>query len=732
MKMLSIVCTKKLEYVVRRCVMPLLIPFLIVNVISCGDDFVEDTGGGSIPPEEIITPPVYMLLDGPYKSGVVLTRNEDDSYIIETIDGDPWVTGGRFKEDIPKECNVLEFEYQTMMGISNLELFFADAETNIDASHSMSAGEVPGTETWKSFSVRLKQYRKDFDWGKKGDYLRIDFGNVPDNTIQIRNICLRVMNEEERKEEEEEDNEILNKEKYEQNIKDYLNKGYNCHVTDITVGKDIISVRGNYQGDGIFFLGEIPPFVDMFKAKKIESIYKTVLSQNSFEIHLNRYAAIGGYQYDRLLSKWAIFKEGVEKDEQVSHARYVGADGIYVKQNVGAIPLKSKKGLGGLINHEFLASDLDELGISSATINIPITNFMHLSQQSGDIPYVYGGVTYYFNEEYLRSAFDVVLEQTSQRNISVAGILLVSPEGDAGELLKHPDFNGIAPYTMPNMTTIESTQCYAAALDFLAQRYSKPGMRIAHWIIHNEVDGGSHWTNMGDKPIATFMDTYLRSMRMCYNIVHQYDQNSEVFISFSHGWNIAAGGGWYKVRDMLDFMNLFCKAEGDFFWSLACHSYPAQLGNPCTWDDAQATFSMDTEYVTLKNLEVLDKWVGVPQNQYKGGIRRSVWLSEAGTCSPSYADKDLQNQAAGFAFGWKKINALEGINGIQWHSWFDHLGDGARLGLRKYNDAEYQGEAKPVWMTYQKAGTDAENEYFEQYLQRIGIDSWEGIIQKIP
>lgn len=101
---------------------------------------------------------------------------------------------------------------------------------------------------------------------------------------------------------------------------------------------------------------------------------------------------------------------------------------------------------------------------------------------------------------------------------------------------------------------------------------------------------------------------------------------------------------------------------------------------------------MDTEYVTLKNLEVLDKWVSVPQNQYKGGIRRSVWLSEAGTCSPSYADKDLQNQAAGFAFGWKKINALEGINGIQWHSWFDHLGDGARLGLRKYNDAEYQGK----------------------------------------
>lgn len=72
------------------------------------------------------------------------------------------------------------------------------------------------------------------------------------------------------------------------------------------------------------------------------------MSQNSFEIHLDRYVAIGGYQYDRLLSKWAIFKGGVEKDEQVSHARYVGADGVYVKQKVGAISLKSKKDWGGL------------------------------------------------------------------------------------------------------------------------------------------------------------------------------------------------------------------------------------------------------------------------------------------------------------------------------------------------------------------------------------------------
>lgn len=730
MRKLRVFCTRKLGRFVGRCVGLLGVLFLIVNLISCQDDFLENVEPPVTPPEETVTPPVYMLLNGKYKSGVNLTLHEDSTCTIETTDGDPWATTGVFAEDVPEECNVLEFEYQTTLGMSNLELFFMDVKTGIDPAHSMSAGQVPASEEWVSFSVRLKEYRKNFNWGKKGDNLRMDFGTDPNNTIQMRNIRLRVMNDEEKKEEEEEKNEALNKEKYEQGIKDYLSKEYACHITDVTVGETSVTIQGDYTGEGTFFLGEIPPFVDMFKTEKIE--FKIPLSENSFSIRLDRYVTVGDFKYDRLLSKWAVFKEGADVDELVSHARYANVDAIHAKQSVEAVPLKSKKGLGGLINHGLLTHDLDELGISSATINIPISNFMHLSEQPGDILYTYGGKTYYFNEQYLISSFDVVLQQTSQRGISVAGILLIAPSGDAGELLKHPDYNGVAPYTMPNMTTVESTQCYAAALDFLAQRYSDPDMRIAHWIIHNEVDGGIHWTNMGDKPIATFMDTYLRSMRMCYNIVHQYDQHSEVFISFSHGWNIAAGGGWYKVRDMLDLMNQFSKAEGDFFWSLACHSYPAQLGNPCTWDDAQATFSMDTEYVTLKNLEVLDKWVGISQNQYKGNIRRSVWLSEAGTCSPSYEDKDLQDQAAGFAYGWKKINALDGINGIQWHSWFDHLGDGVPLGLRKYSDEEYKGEAKPVWTTYQKAGTDEEDDYFEQYLERIGIKSWEGLIQDIP
>ena len=96
-----------------------------------------------------------------------MTLHEDSYCTIETTDGDPWATTGVFKEDVPEECNVLEFEYQTTLGMSNLELFFMDVKTGIDPAHSMSAGQVPASEEWVSFSVRLKEYRKNFNWGKK-------------------------------------------------------------------------------------------------------------------------------------------------------------------------------------------------------------------------------------------------------------------------------------------------------------------------------------------------------------------------------------------------------------------------------------------------------------------------------------------------------------------------------------------------------------------------------------
>ena len=518
--------------------------------------------------------------------------------------------------------------------------------------------------------------------------------------------------------------------RHEEKLVIYLQNEYSGVVDNVSVGESLIQITGKYTGEGKFYLGEIPPYMDIMKINKAP--YKIELVDSQFQVELERFVDREGFRYDRLLSKWAIFREGVENDQLMSHAHY--ADQVFANQILPPIKLSSKKGMGGITANQYI-TDLSLLDISSATINVCVTQFMHLTPRSGDIEHSYCGVTYYMDQNYLENVLDKsLLEATKKRNISVAAIVLIEPaskcvDPNLGMILQHPDNNG-GNYTMPNMTTPEAVNCYAAALDFLARRYSTVDNRygrISHWIMHNEVDGGKDWANMGVKPITVFTDTYLKSMRLCYNIVRQYNVSAEVFASFSHSWTAISNPGWYTTKEIIDLLNIYSKNEGDFQWGLACHSYPQDLTNPCTWIDPNATYSMDTPYLTFRNLEVLSKWALSKENKYKGTIKRSIWLSEAGVNSRSYSDDELQKQAAGFAYAWKKINALEGIDGIQWHNWFDHPGDGACLGLRKYLDATYGGEAKPVWYVYQKANTNEEDEYFRQFLPLIGISDWDVI-----
>jgi hypothetical protein len=308
-----------------------------------------------------------------------------------------------------------------------------------------------------------------------------------------------------------------------------------------------------------------------------------------------------------------------------------------------------------------------------------------------------------------------------------------------GQLLQDENFEeGGAFYTMPNMTSVESINCYAAALDFLASRYNREDNkygRIHHWIMHNEVDAGNVWTNMGhDRPLYVFLDAYHKSMRLCYNIARKYDENTEVFASFTHSWaEPVPVDGDYATLDLLEGLLQYSKVEGDFQWALAYHPYPEDLNEPKTWNDKSATFDMNTPMVTFKNLEVLDKWIKLPENKYLGTQKRTVWLSENGTNSRSYSKEDLDEQAAGFAYTWKKMKHLDGIDAFQWHNWMDGRGEfGLRIGLRKYPDDETDPAGKkPVWHLYQAADTPSEDKVFDQYKAIIGISDWTEVLHEV-
>lgn len=664
----------------------------------------------------------YWKLDEATANQLTITE-EKGEYSIETTGEDPFISSSPLATENSADSVVLSFDYIAPTGIDDLEIFFSP----IVAGRSHSFGELPPATEWTTMSINLKEYIEMFEWGNAGDVLRFDIGRTSDVSFKIRNIYLRSMTDEEASAVGRVD--LLAK-----SIDEYLDATYSAKVENVTLnttsGK--VTITGNTPSDGKYMLCEIAPYQDVSLDYKTASA--TEISNGNFTVELPREVEINdGITYDRILSKWAIVKVDGDTRTLASHARYV--DDLTPAVNGQITELTTKKGLAGVGEGEIAlyGADLDELGIGSTTFNFDVKNIV-TSQQGGNTEaYPYGGRVYYFDKTVVGN-LAAAIRQLNDRHLSVAGILLISPGGDAtiSELLNHPRYTD-GNYTMPNMTTAESVNCYAAVLDYLGRKFCAEGSeaKIDHWIIHNEVDQGDIWTNMGEKadtPVSYYFDTYVKSLRMAYNIIRQYNDKSEFFISLTNHWSQDAYGGKdYASKPMLERLVKYSANEGDFKWAVAYHSYPQDLTDPEVWNDPDATNDMNTKYVSFKNLEVLGKWITDKDHLYKGSVKRSLWLSENGVNTRSYSDEDMATQAAGCAYALKKVMGVDGIDAIQWHRWVDHPAEGGlRLGLRKFPEPD-GGEKKPSYEVYMAVGTPDESAVIDQYKSIIGINDWSEI-----
>lgn len=501
------------------------------------------------------------------------------------------------------------------------------------------------------------------------------------------------------------------------NIKDYLAKDYPSKVTNVQVTSDKVIIKGNCGGSGTYLLAEITPWQDVTELEKYP--YTQDLSGGGFTVTVDRIVPNReGIRYDKVFSKWAVVKVDGDRQTLDSHARY--ADDVVPKKSPEAVPLRNKKGFGaGDIDLYF--SDCKEMNVGSITMNVVLNDYI-TGEGSG---YSYGGQNYSLGA--FKDYVDRVTRRAGEMDLVVSAIILCQ----TNSIFKDPENKG-GNYTMPNLTTAKAFNLYAAALEHMASTHCTPGNRISHWIMHNEVDFANEWTNMGDQPMMRYLDRYIKSMRICYNIARQYDQNASVLGSYTHCWTVAAGN--YAPKKMLEATVAYSEAEGDFRWGVAYHPYPQDLTKPSFWvNDTQATYSMTTRYITFKNLEVIDAWIKQKANLYKGTTKRVLFLSEQGTNSPSYSQTDLALQAAGGAWAWKKISKLDGIDAMQWHNWADNKAEGGlRIGLRTFAEGSVSNlTPKPVWYVWKAAGTAEEDTVFDQYKTTLGISDWDSIIKTV-
>ena len=649
---------------------------------------------------------------------ITLTRLANDEYSLSLAGKDPFLFTAPLSRDLDASLQVLEFEYKLESPVDVFQVFFS-LNGGINERASRKYGSLPATDHYRNFRADITTLR-DGGWGKAGDFLRFDPGQTGNGTMHVRNFVIREMTADEAANgfESDEDKE---KRLMGERIAAYLETSYPSAVTSVTVTADQVTVEGRCGGDGEYLLAEITPWQDVTEMETFP--YSTPLSGGSFSVTLDRMAAgREGIDYDRVFSKWAVVRVADGAQALDSHARY--ADEVTAKRTPPAQVLRHKKGLAAGTGAQYY-QDLDDLGIASITMNVELNRIIN---REGGSDFTYGGVSYAFGNATGggRSTIDKVTKQTASRDIVVSAILLAP----SSSTYRDPENTG-GYYSMPDMTTAHAFNQYAAVLEYLASRYSETNSthgRIHHWIMHNEVDQGMIWTNMGNQPMMRYLDRYIKSMRICYNIVRQYDPEASVLGSYTHDWTTAGNG--YSPKQMLDRTVDYSVAEGDFRWGVAYHPYPQNLSRPDFWiRDNEAPDADDAPFVTFRNPQVIDRWIRQPRNLYKGSVKRVLFFSENGTSSPTYSANDLALQAAGACLAWKKIKDLEGIDGIQWHNWVDNATEaaqGLRLGLHAIAEGEWSDYArKPVWYVWQAAGTETEEAVFAPYLDVVGLHSWD-------
>lgn len=672
----------------------------------------------------------FLSLDSLNYNQIKVEKLQGNGWGLETLGADSWIFSNALNNDLDTNATVLSFEYFCPKGLDHIQFFFGP---NIGEKHSKLVRRIGMSEGWVGFSIDLSQEMGA--WGKRGDWMRIDFGNRPNVSIQIRNMRFRPMTLREKEIASNREEKRRTEAEMEARLQTYLNSDYKSEIVNVEVFENEVKISGLTSDLDNIYLCEVEPYEDITEEKLFDAVFR--VNTQKFTQIIERYKKAEGFNYDRVLSKWVLAKKTSEGFKLISHARY--PDVIFSANDLPKEVAKGRKGLGGFSLNRGHIDDLDELDITSATVNIWFSKFMFLKPAPNRIEHVYNGKSYYFNKKSIEN-FDSIFRITAEKGIVTAAILLVDkaekcPDPEIGRLLQHPDMDPAGIYSMPNMTNAASVDCYAAALDFLASRYSRPDKkygRINHWIMHNEVDAGWVWTNMGEKTALIFMDTYIKSMRMCYAIARKYNSHSEVFITLTHYWAWTSHPRFYPSKDLLEILLQYSNVEGDFEWAVAHHPYPQSLREPKTWLDKQVDFTFETPLITFANLEVLNAWILLPEVLYKGKTKRTLWLSENGTNSRTYSEQDLFEQAAGFAYTWKKMKVLDGIDGFQWHNWFDNRNEGGlRIGLRRFpDDEEKPGGTKPVWDVYKAADTENETKVFDQFKTLIGIKHWNEVHYK--
>ncbi|MDD6306054.1 MAG: DUF5722 domain-containing protein [Clostridiales bacterium] len=418
------------------------------------------------------------------------------------------------------------------------------------------------------------------------------------------------------------------------------------------------------------------------------------------------------YKEPMLYQKFALAYKTNGKYKVISNTYYITNPEVFATYTGSGPKTTSKKGLQ--------VENLDEaieLRTQHAVINWTVNSLM-TTDCTNTLPYKYRGKTYYFNADML-DYNDAQVQAYNAAGAKVTIILLLPNSANSQTDTMRYKGSSYAKYSSFNVSTQKGCRTFEALMSYLAKRYGTKENYVSGWILGNEVNNQGEWNYGGNKKISSYMDNYTRAFRICYNAVKSVSKKSNVYISLDYNWNCdpdVSGKRYFTTKTTLDEFYRQINERGKIVFHIAYHAYPQGLVNPVFWDDALATNSVDSTFITFRNLNVLTNYV-----KKNFGKSYTIMLSEQSFNST----KGEAVQAAAYAYAYYLSESNSMIESFIYGRQFDHpveMADNCYWGL-----CDNTRTKRIVWHVFQNIDTAASFKFTNQLVKYTDLKSWSKI-----
>ncbi len=350
----------------------------------------------------------------------------------------------------------------------------------------------------------------------------------------------------------------------------------------------------------------------------------------------------------------------------LTSARYIDNISVLSHTDRPFIKATTVKGL----EVQYIA-DAQLIGVGQTVIHVKLNELISNNEESSTA-FVYGTERYLIDNEAL-TLLDYRIKTLSDAGINVFINYVLTFDANAEEKLYYPSAKGESNTLFaPNVSTPESAYTFAAVMHFIAERYSSPDAKYGFcgsYILGYEANNYQDNHNSGMPNLSSHAKQYAAYLRIGDLAVRSAYSNARIYASISNVWN-AVGNDLTGVYGAKDLLTEVAALIPDVDFGIAVNPYPSDLKMTEFWLDEKATDTLDTEYLTMKNLPVLHEFLN-QENMLCNGMLRSVVISEFGV-SGVYGEESEKLQAAAYAYAFYNASRLLSLEAFIWHRHVDH------------------------------------------------------------